>query len=88
MKKKKIPLRKCLGCQENKSKKELIRIVKTPENEIVVDLTGKVNGRGAYICNDKECFKKAVKSNRISRSLQADIPKDKLEELEKEIKTD
>lgn len=88
MKKKKIPLRKCLGCEENKSKKELIRIVKTPENEILIDLTGKVNGRGAYICNNKECFKKAVKANRISRSLESEITQEKLQELEDEIKSD
>lgn len=88
MKKKKIPLRKCLGCEENKSKKELIRIVKTPENEILIDLTGKINGRGAYICNNKECFRKAVKANRISRSLESEVSKDKLQELEEEIKAD
>lgn len=85
MKKKKIPLRKCLGCEENKSKKELIRIVKTPENEVLVDLTGKVNGRGAYICNNKECFKMAMKNNRISRNLEIEIPKGKIEELEDKI---
>ena len=85
MKKKKIPLRKCLGCEENKSKKELIRIVKTPEDEVLIDLTGKVNGRGAYICNNRECFKMAIKSNRISRNLEVEIPKEKIEELEKQI---
>ena len=85
MKKKKIPLRKCLGCEENKIKKELIRIVKTPDNEILIDFTGKINGRGAYICNNKECFKKAVKANRISRSLEVETPKEKLEELESKI---
>lgn len=85
MKKKKIPLRKCLGCEENKIKKELIRIVKTPDNEILIDSTGKINGRGAYICNNKECFKKAVKANRFSRSLEVEIPKEKLEELESKI---
>lgn len=88
MKKKKIPLRKCLGCEENKNKKELVRIVKTPENEVLIDLTGKVNGRGAYICNNKECFKKAVKSNRISKSLKTEIPKERLEELEEQIQDD
>lgn len=85
MRKKKVPLRKCLGCEENKSKKELIRIVKTPENEVLIDLTGKVNGRGAYICNNKECFKTAMKSNRISKNLEVEIPKEKIEELEEQI---
>ncbi|OLS01761.1 RNase P modulator RnpM [Tissierella creatinophila] len=85
MRKKKIPLRKCLGCKENKNKKELIRIVKTPENEVLIDLTGKVNGRGAYICNNKECFKMAIKSNIISRNLEVEIPKEKIEELEEQI---
>lgn len=88
MKKKKIPLRKCLGCEENKIKKELIRIVKTPDNEILIDSSGKINGRGAYICNSKECFTKAIKSNRISRSLETQIPKEKIEELKEKIKDD
>lgn len=86
MKKKKIPLRKCLGCGENKNKKELICIVKTPDNEILIDISGKTNGRGAYICNNKDCFNKAVTANKISRSLEVEIPKDKIKELEKEIK--
>lgn len=85
MKAKKVPLRKCLGCEQNKSKKELIRIVKIPEGEILIDLTGKVNGRGAYICNKRDCFKKAIKSNRISRSLEVGIPKEKIDELEEKI---
>ena len=86
MKKKKIPLRKCLGCGENKNKKELIRIVKTPEDEIVIDLTGRINGRGAYICNSKDCFNKAISANKIARSLEVEIPKDKIIELEDKIK--
>lgn len=88
MKKKKIPLRKCLGCGENKSKKELIRIVKTPEDDILIDLTGKINGRGAYICNSKECFNKAIETNKISRSLEVKIPEDKIEELEGKIENE
>lgn len=88
MKKRKIPLRKCLGCEENKNKKELVRIVKTPDDEVLIDSTGKVNGRGAYICNNKRCFNKAVKNNRVSRSLQIEIPKEKLEELERQIQND
>ncbi len=56
---KKVPLRKCTGCGEMKTKKELIRVLKTPEDTIVLDVTGKKNGRGAYLCNQLECFRKA-----------------------------
>lgn len=73
MKKRKIPIRRCLGCGENKEKKELIRIVKTPEDEIVIDTTGKVNGRGAYICNNSDCLEMAFKNKSISRSLKAEV---------------
>lgn len=86
MKKRRVPLRKCLGCGDNKNKKELVRIVKTPDNEILIDISGKINGRGAYICNRKDCFSKAVVENKIARSLRVEIPKEKIEELEKEIK--
>lgn len=82
MKKKKIPLRKCLGCEESKNKKELIRVVKAPNNEILIDLIGKVNGRGAYICKNIECFKMAIKNNKISKSLEVEIPKERIKELE------
>lgn len=57
----KVPMRQCIGCREMKSKKEMIRILKTTEDEIVIDATGKKNGRGAYICPSRECFQKAVK---------------------------
>ena len=67
MQQKKIPMRKCIGCNESKSKKELVRIVRSPEGEISVDTTGKKNGRGAYICNDAECLRKARKSKRLER---------------------
>lgn len=86
MNKRKIPLRKCLGCGERKDKKDLIRIVKTPDKKIVIDLKGNQNGRGAYICNNRDCFDKMVESNKISKSLKADISKEKLEELKNEIK--
>ena len=59
---KKVPVRKCIGCQEMKNKKDMMRILKTTENEIVLDTTGKKNGRGAYLCFSKECFEKAVKN--------------------------
>ena len=73
MAEKKIPLRKCVGCGEMKPKKELIRVVKSPEGEISIDLTGKKSGRGAYICHSKECFLKARKSKRIEKSFSTAI---------------
>ena len=82
---KKIPLRQCIGCGEMKSKKELIRVLKTIEDEIVIDATGRKNGRGAYICPSMECFKKAVKSKGLERSLKMAIPKEVYEALEKEM---
>ena len=75
---KKIPMRKCVGCQEMKEKKSLIRVVKTAEGDIILDDTGKKNGRGAYICKSLECFKKAKKTKALERSLV-------YEELEKEM---
>lgn len=81
MRKKNIPLRKCIGCGENKPKKELVRIVKNKDKEVKVDLTGKLNGRGSYICNDVNCFDLAQKNNRISKSLEINISKDIYEEL-------
>ncbi|MDO5426223.1 MAG: YlxR family protein [Eubacteriales bacterium] len=81
----KIPMRKCIGCQEMKSKKEMMRILRTTEDAIVLDTTGKKNGRGAYLCFSKECFEKAVKNKGLERSLKMSIPKSVYEELEKEI---
>lgn len=88
MKQKKIPLRKCISCGENKSKKELIRVVKTNENEVLIDLTGKVNGRGAYICPNLKCFELAHKSKKISRALQIEINDQLYEKLKENIKED
>lgn len=82
---KKIPLRQCIGCGEMKSKKEMIRVLKTTEDEITIDATGRRNGRGAYICPSMECFKKAVKSKGLERSLKMAIPKEVYEALEKEM---
>ncbi|MCR5769870.1 MAG: YlxR family protein [Butyrivibrio sp.] len=81
---KKIPMRQCIGCGEMKSKKELIRIIKTPEGEIVLDKTGRQNGRGAYICNDVECFKKARKNKGLERSFKQSINAEIYDALEKE----
>ena len=82
---KKVPMRKCVGCQEMKSKKEMIRVIWTAENEFVLDATGKKNGRGAYLCPDRECLKKAVKSRGLERSFKQAIPEAVYESLEKEM---
>ena len=83
---KKIPMRQCTGCGEMKNKKELIRIIKTPEDDIVIDATGKKNGRGAYLCCSLECYHKAVERKALERSLKVTIPKEIYAELEKELK--
>ncbi|NLK65674.1 MAG: YlxR family protein [Tissierellia bacterium] len=85
MKKRKIPMRKCIGCMESFPKKELCRIVKTKENEIFFDSTGKLNGRGTYICKNTECFNKAIKSKRLLKALETEIPEDVLEAIKDEI---
>ena len=82
---KKIPMRKCVGCQEMKSKKEMMRVLKTSENEFVLDATGKKNGRGAYLCQSKECLAKAIKNKGLERSFKQAIPKEVYEKLEKEM---
>lgn len=82
---KKIPQRQCIGCGEMRNKKEMIRVIKTPEDEILIDKTGKKNGRGAYICNSPECFRKAAKNRGLERSLKVSIPQEVYEELEKEL---
>lgn len=81
----KIPQRQCIGCGEMRNKKEMIRVIKTPEEQIVIDTTGKKNGRGAYICNSSECLQKAAKSRGLERSLKVSIPREVYEELEKEL---
>ena len=80
---KKIPMRKCVGCQEMKSKKEMMRVLKTSEDTFELDATGKKNGRGA--CFSKECFEKAVKNKGLERSFKQAIPKEVYEKLEKEM---
>jgi len=80
---KKVPLRKCIGCGENKAKKELVRIVKNVEKGIVVDLTGKLNGRGAYICPNINCLEKAQKNRTLSKALDTEIPEEIYDELKK-----
>ncbi|MDO4594871.1 MAG: YlxR family protein [Tissierellia bacterium] len=79
---KKIPTRKCIICNELKPKKDLIRIVKNKEKGIMLDPTGKKNGRGAYICNSKECIEKAKKSHKLNKILKCEIPENIYEEIE------
>lgn len=81
---KKIPLRQCVGCSEMKGKKEMMRVLKTPEDEIVLDVTGKKNGRGAYLCISKECLMKARKNKGLERSFKMSIPNEVYDNLEKE----
>lgn len=83
---KKIPLRQCIGCGEMKNKKEMIRVIRTTEESIVMDATGRKNGRGAYLCPSMDCYRKAVKNKGLERSLKMAIPKDVYEALEKEMK--
>lgn len=82
---KKIPLRQCIGCGEMKSKKEMIRILKTSEGEMILDATGRKNGRGAYVCPTTECLERAIKSKGLERSFKMAIPKEVYETLEKEM---
>ena len=83
--KKKIPMRKCVGCGEMKMKKELMRILRTENGEFVVDAEGKKNGRGAYICRSAECFRKAVRNKGLERSFKQEIPQEVYDRLEKEM---
>lgn len=78
-------MRRCVGCGESKSKKELIRVIKTPEEEIIIDTSGRKNGRGAYICPAIGCLKKARRSKGLERSLKQPIPPEVYENLEKEM---
>ena len=87
VKPKKIPSRKCLGCMESFPKKELIRLVRSPEGEISLDFTGKKSGRGAYICQNITCFSKAKKAKRFEKNLECEIPEDVYASLEEELKT-
>ena len=78
---KKIPERKCMGCGEKFPKKELLRIVREPEGNVSVDLVGKKNGRGVYICKNPDCFKKVRKADKLSRSLELKVPEEIYDEI-------
>ena len=82
---KKIPERQCLGCNEHKPKRELLRVVRTPEGEILLDFTGKKSGRGAYICRDAACLRKARRSKRIERALDVSVPDEVWDRMESEL---
>ncbi|MCI8528137.1 MAG: YlxR family protein [Lachnospiraceae bacterium] len=81
---KKVPLRQCVGCGEMKGKRDMIRVLKTPENEISLDVTGKKNGRGAYVCKSRECLLKARKNKGLERSFKMSIPNEVYDTLEEE----
>lgn len=85
MKIKKVPMRSCIVTREKFPKNELVRVVRTPDNNVVVDLTGKVNGRGAYLKKDVEVFKKAKQSKVLNRQLEVEVPDEVFEELNKTI---
>ncbi len=98
MKQKKIPMRKCTGCGEMKPKSELVRVVKAPDikdengqitekGAISLDLTGKKSGRGAYICNNPDCLKKAIKAKRIERAFQTAVPNEVFEQMREEMES-
>ena len=78
---KKIPMRQCLGCREMKPKRELLRVVRSPEGEVAFDARGKLPGRGAYVCPNPDCFKKAVKTRALDRALEVKIPDEVMERL-------
>ena len=82
---KKIPQRQCMGCRERKEKRQMIRVVRTPEGGVNLDFGGKMNGRGAYICPNPECLKKALRSKALDRSLEVTIPEEVNARLEKEM---
>ena len=88
MKTKKIPLRKCVACGENKPKKELIRVVKDSELNVKIDITGKSNGRGAYICNNFKCLELAQKNKKLSRALDTEVPNQIYEILKSTIESE
>ncbi len=83
--KRKAPMRQCVGCREMKNKKEMIRVIRTKEQEFLLDATGKKNGRGAYLCPDRDCLQKAIRNKGLERSFKQVIPGEVYEALEKEM---
>ena len=85
---KKVPLCQCTGCREMKPKRELIRVVRSPENEISLDFKGKAPGRGAYVCPNMDCLKKAIKSKALERAFNTKIPDEIYQQLEEQMETE
>lgn len=85
---KKIPMRQCVGCREMKPKKELVRVVKSPEGVISMDLRGKAPGRGAYVCRNVECLRRAIKSRALERGFETAIPQEVYDRLQTELEAD
>ncbi|MBR2634541.1 MAG: YlxR family protein [Clostridia bacterium] len=88
MKVKKVPLRRCVGCNEQKPKKEFVRVVRTPEGQILLDETGKANGRGVYLCPKKSCLSKAKKAKRLEKNLEVSIPEEIYLALEESLRNE
>ncbi|MBQ7341460.1 MAG: YlxR family protein [Oscillospiraceae bacterium] len=84
---KKIPQRQCMGCRERKAKKDMIRVVRSTDGTVMLDFSGKLNGRGAYVCPDPECLKKAQKSNSLGRALETEIPQEVYLRLAREMES-
>ena len=82
---KKIPMRQCVGCREMKPKKERVRVVRSPEGVVSMDLRGKAPGRGAYVCHDRECLRRAIKSGALGRAFETQIPQELLAQLEEQM---
>ena len=82
---KKIPMRRCLGCNEHKPKNELLRVVRDPDGQVFLDFTGKKSGRGAYICKSVKCLRRAAKAKRIDKSLECTVPEEVYARMEKEL---
>lgn len=85
MQQKKIPMRQCLGCREQKAKKDLIRVVRSPEGAISLDFRGKASGRGAYVCPQADCLKKAIRARALERALGCPIPSEVYETLQQQM---
>ena len=82
---KKIPVRQCVGCRKHRPKRELVRVVRSPEGTVSLDFSGKANGRGAYLCRSPECLKKAVKARALEHACESQIPDEVIRRLEKEL---
>jgi predicted RNA-binding protein YlxR (DUF448 family) len=78
----KIPIRTCVGCQQERPRQELLRVVRTPDGQVQIDRTGKAAGRGAYLCPKRECFEQAVKKRRLARTLRTMVPEEVVEQVE------